>query len=345
MRMPTDPLLCGDVLDEGTVVGFAYIPAGRPKPSCDRLLLSGDGSPVEPPARVVPETAQAAQHLAVQPVDRLSQDLVIAAADLDAALPQSVHETLARPGTPWGAVAAALINVVREQRHGLWLSGGFTRDVLGGAADRVNDLDLAGTAPPGRFTSLTRHVRKRTGTEFRPKVSKDTLVCSAVESHDGERLYEYRTLKLPGYSFPASGSDLDTDAYCRDFTVNSLYYDPVADTVIDPTGRGRDDLSAQPRRLVSLIRSEDAVDWAHIVLRAVKFVLRWGDTDLDKVRDRLAALPDNPWVNLSEQAWERLRRGHAKTFTDVAVSELDRISESLGIAATTLFRQIEGVRP
>lgn len=163
MRTPTDPVLCGDVLDDGEVVGFAYAPAGRPKPTCDRMLLSIDGSPVEPPARLVPDTAETARLLAAQPVDRLPQDRVTPAAGVDAALPRLVRETLARPGTPWGSVAVVLVEVLRECRHGLWLSGGFIRDVLGGAADLVNDLDLAGTVPPGRFTALTRHVRRRTG--------------------------------------------------------------------------------------------------------------------------------------------------------------------------------------
>ncbi|MFL6124808.1 hypothetical protein [Actinophytocola sp.] len=335
------------MVDEGEVLGFGYVRAGSPRSACDRLLLVGDGSLDEPPARLVPDNAESVRVLAAAPMDRIPDERVHRAVELDSGLPAMVTETLAQPGSPWCEVAGPLIEQVRASRHLVWLAGGFARDVLGGAAADVNDLDLAGTMPPGRFTELTKRIRRRAGLEFRPKVSPNTLVCSAEPPSGGDRLYEYRTLKLAGLRFPASGSDLDTDACCRDFTVNSLYYDPVDDIVIDPTGRGWEDLNARPRRLTSRNQSEDLADWAHVVMRAVKFAARWAGTigiNVDELRVQLAALPADLRAKLSRSAWERLVRKHGETFEDVGMEQQLEVAETLGPVAVELFKQMLAVR-
>lgn len=44
--------------------------------------------------------------------------------------------------------------------------------------------------------------------------------------------------------------DINTDAHRRDFTVNALYYDPFSGSVLDPTGRGLDDIRTKTLRFV-----------------------------------------------------------------------------------------------
>ncbi|MCX4564663.1 hypothetical protein OHA02_52245 [Streptomyces phaeochromogenes] len=179
-RTTSGPVLAGDVTKEGTIAGFGYVPSGKPKAACDRLLLIGEESLGEPPDRPVPGDAGSVRVLSATPVQRVAPDRVHRADALDDALSDTVAETLALPGSPWGAVAGPLISEVHEARHLLWLTGGFARDVIAGAAGDVNDLDLTGTAPPGRFTELTKRVRRRSGLEFRSRVSPYSLVCSAV---------------------------------------------------------------------------------------------------------------------------------------------------------------------
>lgn len=346
-RTLTHPVLGGDLMDEGEVLGFGYVRSADPKSSCDRLLLAGDEDLAEPPARAMPHNAESVRVLAAAPADRLRDDQVHLAGELDAQLPAAVSEALALPDSPWGAVAWPLIEEVIDSRHFIWLTGGFTRDMLGGTAADINDLDLTGTMPPGGFTELTKRVRRRTGLEFRPKVSADSLVCSAKPSDGGERLYEYRTLNRDGFRFPANGSDLDADALCRDFTVNSLYYDPMDHLVIDATGRGLADLAARPRRLVSLNRTEDAAEQAYLVLRAVKFSMRWGRTigvEVNELKACLTGFPADLRAELSPSARDRLIQAHGRTFAGNSVARQREATEMLGPVAVALFEHLLEVR-
>lgn len=347
-RTTSDPVLAGDVTEEGTVAGFAYVPSRKPDAACDRLLLTGEESLAGPPDRRVPDDAESVRALAAAPGRRVSQDRVHRAGALDVALPDAVAETLALPESAWAPVACPLMAEVHEARHLLWLTGGFARDVIAGSATKVNDLDLTGTAPPGRFTELAKRVRRRSGLEFRTKVSPDSLVCSAAPPRGGERLYEYRTLNSAAFRFPACGSDLETDARCRDFTVNSLYYDPAGDTVVDPTGRGLADLRARPRRIVSINSTQNPLDQARIILRAVKFALRWAGTtgyEFGETAARLAHVPPTVWDGMPSAAWERLADDHRRALSGHAPGQQMSIATALGPAAAGLLATLLGVRP
>lgn len=348
-RSESSPVLAGDITDEGTVAGFSYVRSGRPRAACDRLLLTGEETLAQPPDRPVPDNATSVRVLAATPVDRVAAERIHRADALAATLPDTVAEALVLPGSPWGAVATSLIREMHEAHHVLWLAGGFARDMIAGAAGEVNDLDLTGTAPPGRFSELTKRVRRRSGLEFRPKVSPGSLVCSAVASDSDVRLYEYRTLKSVEFGFPACGSDLEADARCRDFTVNSLYYDPVSDTVIDPTGQGLTDLRARPRHLVSLTSIEDPLEHARIVLRAVKFAVRWAGTtgyEFGELASRLAHLPRTAWDELTPVAWDRLAHDHRKTLEEGQDPQRQMgAAAALGPAAVELLATLLEVRP
>lgn len=348
-RSRSGPVLAGDVTDEGTVAGFGYVRSGRPRAACDRLLLTGEEQLVQPPDRPVPDDAGAVRLVAATPADRVPADRIHRSDALDDTLSDTVARTLALPGSPWASVAAPLIAEMQEAHHVLWLAGGFARDVIAGAAGEVRDLDLTGTAPPGRFSELTKRVRRRSGLEFRPKVSPDSLVCSALPPGDGERLYEYRTLNSAEFTFPACGSDLEADARCRDFTVNSLYYDPLGNLVIDPTGRGLTDLRARPRRLVSVRSTEDPLEQARIILRAVKFAVRWAGTtgyEFGELAGRLAQLPRTAWDGLTPVAWDRLARDHRKTLEEGQDPRRQMgVAAALGPAAAGLLTTLLEVRP
>lgn len=339
-RSRSGPVLAGDVTEEGRVAGFAYVHAGRPRAGCDRLLLSGEESLAEPPVRPVPRDAGTVRVLAATPVERVAPDRVHQADELDGDLPGIVAETLALPGSPWGAVAGPLVTEARDAGHLLWLTGGFARDVIAGRAPDVNDLDLTGTAPPGRFTELATRARRRNGLEFRSKVSPDSLVCSAVPPGGGARLYEYRPLKSAAFGFPACGSDLVEDAGCRDFTVNSLYYDPVDHTVIDPTGRGLVDLRTRPRRIVCVDSPRDPLLQARTILRAVKFAVRWTGTvgyEFAEATARLAHIPTTAWDDLPPAAWERLADDHRRGLGGRDPEGQLKVAASLGPAAAGLL--------
>ncbi|TXS09921.1 hypothetical protein EAO71_36935, partial [Streptomyces sp. ms191] len=68
--------------------------------------------------------------------------------------------------------------------------------------------------------------------------------------------------------------------------------------VVDPTGAGLADLRARPRRLTSLHSTDDRLDQARLILRAVKFAVRWAGTtgcELGATAARLAHVPTTAW--------------------------------------------------
>lgn len=69
----------------------------------------------------------------------------------------------------------------------------------------------------------------------------------------------------------------EEDAWRRDFTVNALFYDPVADKILDYTGLGLDDINNKTVRAIgdpALRFEEDPVR----ILRALKLVGQYGFT-------------------------------------------------------------------
>jgi poly(A) polymerase len=70
---------------------------------------------------------------------------------------------------------------------------------------------------------------------------------------------------------PFRGEDIFSDAFSRDFTINSIYFDPFSNTIIDPTGNGVDDVLSKTLRFVG--NGEDRIKEDEIrVLRAYRFI-------------------------------------------------------------------------
>jgi poly(A) polymerase len=342
-RRPDGPVLPGDVVADGVVRGFAYVPTSSPDEANDRLLVEGDEVLAEPPARAVPDSAAAVRQSGLLPPEKLPTERIHRAAEIDSTLPGRVSRMLARPDGAWSRVAVPLIEQLEHRGHLVWMTGGAVRDLVGGEDGKVvNDLDLTGTAPPGRFTATARTVLRRNGfAEFREKVSPDSLVCSTAPSGGGRRLFEYRPLMLTGFRFPASGGDLGEDAYNRDFTINSLYYDARRDIVIDPTGRALTDVTAVPRQLVSVNETGDPVQLAHIVIRGIKFVLRWNDTVVVEPL-RISDEPPRPgWLQrIHADDWPKLVAAYRRSTNGFTSDTHDAAARSLGAVAVELLDEL-----
>ncbi len=171
-------------------------------------------------------------------------------------------------------------------------------------------------------------------------MSERSLVCSATNRLGGPRLFEYRTLNLTGpWLFEVCGSDLAQDALCRDFTTNSLYYDPNEHTLLDPTGRGLSDLTGSPRRLVTLRETTDPAKQAGLVLRAIKFTLRWapsGDLSITEFRQWADDLPSDWRASLDATTWRRLAQDHHEYVRGHSPDEQREAARRLGPSATGL---------
>jgi poly(A) polymerase len=326
LNSPIRPLLAGDLIAGRRVAGFAWSGPAGDAPSThldDRLLLDGDEQLVAPPDRPVPQTADGAEPVAVMPPGDLSAHCVHQAESLDVTVPMRADALLDLPGAPWRPLIRPLLGAVRAGGHQLWLSGGAARDLVAGAPLReVNDLDLAGTVPPGRYTDITCQMLRALGmSEFRTTISPSTLVCSVIQPRSGIRIIEYRGLSQGGFRFPVVGSRLAEDAQYRDFAFNALLYDVLEHQVIDASGTGLDDLLGERRRFTPQNVSKDPYVQAEIVLRAAKFVLRWCDgpaldlasLDLEPLRRWIATLPPTLCRTLTHTQWNGLRSKYGGT--------------------------------
>ncbi len=168
---------------------------------------------------------------------------------------------------PKGIDPRALSIVKKLQKEGFetYLVGGCVRDLLLGLEPK--DFDIATTARPRQVKKLIRNTFI-IGRRFRLVLAKE-----------GEDQFEISTFRrnptLDEQNDPEISDDnlfgtSDQDAYRRDFTINSLFYDPVAHQVIDHTDQGVMDLKNKIIRMIGdpdLRLTEDPIR----ILRAIRF--------------------------------------------------------------------------
>lgn len=324
---PVRPLLAGDLVGGRRVAGFAW--AGPPPGLSmsthldDRLLFDGDEHLPMPPDRPVPQTADAAEPAAPVPPDDLHADRVHSAASVGTTIPMRADALLDLPGASWQPVIRPLFAAVHATGHRLWLAGGAVRDVVAGTPLRdVQDLDLSGTVPPGRFTDITyQTLRAMRMSEFRTPINPSSLVCAVVGPKPTTRLFEYRGLSRGGFHFPVVGSRLMDDAQHRDFAFNALLYDIFNHEIFDPSGTGLTDLRCEKRRFTPLRVSIDPEVCATVIARAAKLALRWYDSgsqgqlslDLEPFQVWISTLPADLFQALTRAQWNGLRSRYKRT--------------------------------
>ncbi|KAF8058132.1 pcnB [Scenedesmus sp. PABB004] len=130
------------------------------------------------------------------------------------------------------------------------IAGGWVRDKFLGR--RASDIDIATNAHPAQLKAVFRHVIE--------------LPRSTVKvAHKGEVL-ELSTFR--GISRAPSLFSVASDARRRDFTINAIYYDPLAGSVLDFVG-GVDDAR---RRVLRLTPPDGAGRLREDPLRALRAV-------------------------------------------------------------------------
>lgn len=157
--------------------------------------------------------------------------------------------------------ALKIVLSLQEAGHVAYFAGGCVRDHLRGV--EPGDYDIATSATPEdvlklfpRSDSIGAHfgviLVKRGGHSFEIATFREDGPYS-----DGRRPDEVR------YSTP------EKDARRRDFTVNGMFYDPVADSLIDFVG-GRQDLRDEILRAIGVPSERFEEDYLRM-LRAIRF--------------------------------------------------------------------------
>ena len=164
------------------------------------------------------------------------------------------------------STALWVLKRLRRSGHTALLAGGCVRDMLLGL--RPTDYDIATDATPPQVRRLFSHVLL-VGARFgvavvvhRGRHVEVATFRSDVSYSDGRRP------DAVTFSTPRD------DALRRDFTINGMFHDPIADEVIDYVG-GRKDLKSGIIRAIGRPGDRFAEDYLRLI-RAVRFAARFG---------------------------------------------------------------------
>lgn len=161
--------------------------------------------------------------------------------------------------------AVEVVHTIREARHQALWAGGCVRDQLLGIEPK--DYDVATSARPEQIRELFG--KRRTlaiGAAF------GVITVLGRKSHDPIEVATFRSdgEYLDGrHPTSITYSDAEHDAQRRDFTINGLFFDPLAETTIDYVG-GKADLEAGIIRAIRDPRERFTEDKLRM-LRAVRF--------------------------------------------------------------------------
>ena len=175
------------------------------------------------------------------------------------AIPHEVFDS------PLVQAAEVAVQTLRSAGHEAAFVGGFVRNALLGKP--MDDVDIATSATPDEVAGLFK-AAKSVGAHFGVMLVRREGFTFEVATYRAEGSYvDHR------HPSEVRHGTFEEDWRRRDFTINAMYYDPVARYVLDPAG-GLVDLEARRLRTVGepdLRFEEDALR----LLRAVRFAARF----------------------------------------------------------------------
>lgn len=162
--------------------------------------------------------------------------------------------------------AVRILACLHEAGFEAYFVGGCVRDLLLGLD--AKDYDVATNARPEEIHRLfptARGFGQRFGVCLVPVEGGEVEVAAFRE--DGP-YFDHRRPAWVNYA------GMEEDARRRDFTINALYYDPIADRVVDLV-EGLHDLESRLLRVIGDPFERLDEDWLRL-LRAVRFAARFG---------------------------------------------------------------------
>jgi len=224
--------------------------------------------------------------------------------------------------SPTVVAAREIAERLRHEGHEVYWVGGCVRDTLLGLGPK--DIDVATDAPPDVVRRLfPRNV--------------------AIGAHFGEILVMHGGVETEVATFRRDGEYVDArhptavtfgsprdDALRRDFTINALFYDPVADELIDHVG-GQADLDARILRAIGEPTERFAEDALRLI-RAVRFGVGF---DLDVEPRTLAALRESA-ERITRISAERVRDELVRILTGPRPGDALRMLDTTGLLGHVL---------
>ncbi len=220
------------------------------------------------------------------------------------------------------ATALWVLQRLRAAGYQALFAGGSVRDMLLGR--RVTDYDVATDAAPDQVRAIFRRVLlvgEKFGVAMVIHHGRKVEVAtfrSDLSYSDGRRPDGVR------FSSPRE------DALRRDFTINGMFYDPIAREVIDYVG-GRADLAAGVIRTIGAPDERFGEDYLRLV-RAVRFAVRLGFAIAPDTAAAVAKFAPKITAISGERIFDEL----SKMLTPASAAEALRKLSELGLAVHIL---------
>lgn len=189
--------------------------------------------------------------------------------------------------------ARRILEKLRLHGHEAFFAGGWVRDFL--LRRRPKDIDIATSAMPDEVRRLFPKSRS-IGAQF-------GVIQVPLYGH----IYEVATFRsdnayLDGrHPSSVTFSGPEQDALRRDFTINGLFYDPIADRLIDYV-HGRIDIQSKLIRAIGNPDERFTEDKLRM-LRAIRFACNLGFTIVPETWDAIRQLASG----ILQVSWERIR--------------------------------------
>ncbi len=220
------------------------------------------------------------------------------------------------------ALAVWVVRRLRSAGHEALLAGGCVRDMLLGT--RPADYDVATSATPRQVQRLFPRVRM-VGAQF--GVAMVIRGGRPIEVATFRTDLSYSDGRRPDAVRFTSARD---DARRRDFTINGMFYDPIAGRVVDYVG-GRKDLASGLVRAIGEPAQRFAEDHLRM-LRAVRFATRLGF----RIERATGEAIRRGAVDIARVSGERVREELEKILTGPDAATGARRLRELGLARPVL---------
>ena len=197
-------------------------------------------------------------------------------------------------------LALEIVKHLTENGYQALFAGGYVRDMLLGQGEK-GDIDIATNATPTAVATLFPHVIA-VGEQFGVMIVVKKGIPFEVASFRSDRgINDGRHPRSIIYT------DARQDALRRDFTINGMFYDPIADRIFDYVSGG-EDLQKKTIRAIGEARLRFEEDFLRL-LRAIRFAARFD-----------FSIEADTWEALKEKA-----EGITRVSPERILQELDKI--------------------